>query len=334
MHDTGNALAPVFACRPRDRAYATALHPSGRALARITHDWVLELRQEGRRTIRQPTPIGSSPAVDNEISRRWGVHGAGWVQFTADGNALLVGDVAERARLGLHDAHTLRLLDRVDRLTGVYPREPIVHWGEGVIHAVAPEGPVTFATNIGDDVEVFGVAEVAGDALRLHGVGDEKVPLSDRIPGERIHGLAIAGDDLYVVDSDGHLTHLRWREGPGAARGFGSAYRFFDESKPQLPALAGLREHGLEPPAERPILNGPLHVLGDCLLVTVEQERVRNDRMSWTPQALLAFARDSLVPRGWASVPDAERDGYIEVLGGGMLCKTIGTETHFWRLAP
>src|SRR5262245_44327456 len=210
VHDTASAFAPTFSCRLSGASYMVAVHPSGRALARLTRDWVVELRQQDKKTRRHTTTIAASPLVSSEMSLRWGVFGAGWLEYTSDGAYLLLGDVDQRAKLTLFEAATLRPLDVVSEVTAPSPREPIYDWGEGIMqaNALAPSTAIAFAANAGDDIVVMGVAEVENDKLKLHGVGAEKVPLTDGIPGERANGICLLDDALFVVDSDDTLTRV------------------------------------------------------------------------------------------------------------------------------
>jgi hypothetical protein len=330
IYDTAAALTPTSSHRLPDDTYEVAVHPDGAAIARLTHTWHLELRQEGRRARRLPTAIGASALLADAQRHRWGAHGAGWVQFTSDGAWLLVGDIeGPHAGISLYDAATLRLVERAAAITGAYPREPIGGWGEGVICACAPSPStaVAFAASAGDDVVTLGVAEVIGGRLALHGVTDEPAALSDKIPGERIHALCLTHDDLFIADSDEILSHLRWREGHAAIRRFASGYDLADAPPP---ALAGLYPDD----DTRLCLIGPFARVGGELLLSVERETLLDDRYHWSGWALLGFDADARALRGWCPTPARDRLDPVGMTPAGVLYQHVGAQTEIWRLTP
>jgi hypothetical protein len=336
IHDTHRALAPVFTARLFRRTYAFAFHPSGRSFARLSRAWELELHQKGKKTQWWTTSIRQSPYLATEMAVRWGPSGAGWLQFTADGKWLLLGDVAENAQLTLFASNQLEPLETVSPIFGTCPREPVEDWGEDAMpaSAPAPSTAVAIAANAGDSIREIGVAEVIKGKLKLYGLDAVGPAMSDTIPGDRINGICLRHDTLFGVDVDQVLFSLPWRKSGPKAKYLASAYRFFkkDEACPEV--IKDLRALGGEAIGESLVLNGPLDVIGNRLLVTVEKEHVRGGLMGWINRAFLVFDSESNELLGWFDAPDWRAESRLALEGNGTLCKTVAGETRVWRYVP
>jgi len=176
-----------------------AVHPTGTAVATLSHDGDLQLWRNDARE--QTTSAGNGE----------------WLTFTADGRYLLLGSAAagEPARIDLFDAVMLERLDTA--LMVDWRADPLSHWGEGVEVACSIDqtAAVGLAANLGDDPYILAVAEVSGNRLQVHGV-DAEHSYTLHVPGERVNGIALAGRELFVLDNDGILSVFDW-QAPGVA---------------------------------------------------------------------------------------------------------------------
>jgi hypothetical protein len=180
-------------------SWLVAVHPTGTAVAALSHDGDLQLWRNGARE--RTTPAGNGE----------------WLTFTADGRHLLLGSATagEHARIDLFDAVMLERLDTAMMVD--WRGDPLSDWGEGVEVACSTDqaAAVGFAANVGDDPHILAVAEVSANRLRVHGV-DAEHSYTLHVPGERINGIALARRELFVLDNDGILSAFDW-QAPGVA---------------------------------------------------------------------------------------------------------------------
>ena len=334
VHDVHLGLQTVCRLLLPGETYALALHPSGRSVVRVTRTWWLERWSEGEPPHRVPTLIGTAPAV--RLPYGGHVRGAGWLAHTLDGTRLVMGDVTpdediQRARVCLLDATTLEVLDEAGPLQMIHPRTVLQDWGEGVIVATG-EREVAFATNAGDDVLTFGVVEIIDDSVRIRGATAEESPLVD-IVGERVIGLQVDGEWLWLLDSDGYLTKVRWRPStdrdavhhPVSVRTFRGL-----ETIPE--PLRALAERESEDVYNDP--NGPIQLAGDRMLVSVYQDRPADRYRVHGIEAHAIFDANTLQPVGFVDAPKiVGPSAWIELGPEGLLAVPVAGDTWFWQYA-
>lgn len=307
VHDLPAGVASWRIGRPADGR--VAVHPGGRAVAALSADGrTLELWRAGAdEPLRAPTEIG-------RVGSPWSV--AGWVRYSGDGAYLYLGEAGDGApaRLSLLDAATLARLDTVSPAGAYVQGEPVEDWGEDVdaCCAPAPSTVLAYAANAGDDLIALGVAEVVDGRLRLW-QGRDPESWAD-IPGERSMALALAGDELIVLDSDQILSAVPWREGPMKATALAYGGDLLDDDD--------------DDDDERLLLAGPMSARGGLLAVAVDRERWREGDQRTV--ALLVLDRAA---GGGTAVLDLPEAGRVELVNGTIL-RLAGDRTQVSRWIP
>jgi len=215
-----------------------------------------------------------------------------WMTFDGDGDGVYLGEVAEGARVVLRDADTLEVVGAIEPTDPVYG-EPSDDWGEGATVAAGTQ-TVAFAATAGDSTTACGVAVRSPGGLTLRGGAPD-------MPGERVMGIAHAGQDVYIVDSDEIVS--RWNTADGTTTTLASGYRLLQPGSAP-PGLAALAARNDSDAWARVFLNGPVVSDSRRLWITVEQERTRNGRLGWITSAFVLLDRDSGEALGWVDAPD------------------------------